>query len=324
MLGHLLGFFLAHGPAQQIGAAQTVATQYLSGLHHLLLVNHDAVGFGQHFFDQGMRILHHFTTVLARHKTGYQIHGARTVQSVERNQIFKSCGLGVFQHALHAATFKLKHRLGATIRKQLVGGHIVKCNILEGKILLPFVALHDHLACQLQNGQCGQAQKVKLHKPNSFHVVFVKLTHGRRTAGLLVQGTKIGELARGNQHTPSVHAHVAGHAFEFLRQCQQGFDFVFFVQTLGQNRLGFDGPVNGDVLTGFIRNELADAVAKHVTHVEHTPHVPNGRTRRHGAKGDNLTDGIAAVFVFHVVNHAVSIGLAKVNVKVGHGHPLWI
>ena len=44
LLGHLLGLFLAHRAAQQIGAAQRVAADDLRDLHHLLLVNHDAVG----------------------------------------------------------------------------------------------------------------------------------------------------------------------------------------------------------------------------------------------------------------------------------------
>ena len=90
MLGHLFGFFLAHGAAQQIGAAQTVATQDLRSLHDLLLVDHDAVGFRQHFLDQGVRILHHFSAVFTRYKTWNQIHRARTVQSVEGNQIFQA------------------------------------------------------------------------------------------------------------------------------------------------------------------------------------------------------------------------------------------
>ncbi len=90
MFGHLFGFFLTHGTAQQVGAAQAVTTQDLRGLHHLLLVDHDAVGFGQHFFDQGVRVLHHFTAVFTRHKTGNQIHWAWTVQGVERNQIFQT------------------------------------------------------------------------------------------------------------------------------------------------------------------------------------------------------------------------------------------
>ena len=141
---------------------------------------------------------------------------------------------------------------------------------------------------------------------------------------MLVQRTEVGQLARCNQHTAGVHAHVARHAFQFLRQRQQCFDFVFFVQPLRQNRLGLDGAIDGDVLTWLVGNELADAITEGVTHVEHTAHVANGGTRGHGAEGGNLTDRIAAILVLDVVNHAVAIGLAKVNVKVGHGHPLWV
>ena len=48
VFGHLVGVFFAHRPAQHVGAAQRVTAQDLRGLHHLLLVNHDAVGLGQH------------------------------------------------------------------------------------------------------------------------------------------------------------------------------------------------------------------------------------------------------------------------------------
>ena len=140
----------------------------------------------------------------------------------------------------------------------------------------------------------------------------------------MVQRAEVGQLAWGNQHTTGVHAHVTCHAFELLRQLQQGFDFIFFGQTLGQDGLHLNRTGDGDVLTGLVRNQATDALAKGVAHVEHTAHVTNRGTRRHGAEGGNLRHGIAAVFVFHVVNHAVAVGLAKVNVKVGHGYPLWV
>ncbi len=44
MLGHLIGVFFTHRTAQHVGAAKRVATQNLCRLHHLLLVDHDAVG----------------------------------------------------------------------------------------------------------------------------------------------------------------------------------------------------------------------------------------------------------------------------------------
>ena len=55
VLGHLLGLLLAHRAAQQVGAAQRVAADDLRHLHHLLLVDHDAVGLFQDRFDSADR-----------------------------------------------------------------------------------------------------------------------------------------------------------------------------------------------------------------------------------------------------------------------------
>ena len=44
LLGHLLWFFLAHRPAQQIRATERIARQDLCNLHHLLLIQNNAVG----------------------------------------------------------------------------------------------------------------------------------------------------------------------------------------------------------------------------------------------------------------------------------------
>ena len=141
---------------------------------------------------------------------------------------------------------------------------------------------------------------------------------------MLVQSTKVSQLARRNQHAARMHADVAGQAFELLRQLQEGFDVVLFGQTFGQNRLGLNGPGNGNVLARLVGYEFADAVTKGVAHVEHAAHIADRRAGGHGAKSHNLADRIAAVFVFDVFDHAVAIGLAKVNVKVGHGYPLWV
>ncbi|MNT45730.1 hypothetical protein D3C72_1823270 [compost metagenome] len=44
LFGHLLGLFLTHGPAQHVRATEGVAGHHLSNLHHLFLVQDDAVG----------------------------------------------------------------------------------------------------------------------------------------------------------------------------------------------------------------------------------------------------------------------------------------
>ena len=95
VLGHFFGFFLAHGAAQHIGAAQRVATQNLRGLHHLLLIDHDAVSLAQHAFEHGVGVMHRGRVFFARNKVGDVVHRPWAIQGVEGNQIFKTVGLGL-------------------------------------------------------------------------------------------------------------------------------------------------------------------------------------------------------------------------------------
>ena len=53
---HLRLDLLAHRAAQQVGFAERVAGEHLRGLHHLFLVDEDAVGFGEDAFEQRVRI----------------------------------------------------------------------------------------------------------------------------------------------------------------------------------------------------------------------------------------------------------------------------
>ena len=115
VLGHFLGLLLAHRAAQQVGAAERVAAQDLRGLHHLLLVDHDAVGLAEHLGHGRVRIFHFLAPVLARHEAGDQVHRPWSVKRVQRDQVLQTGGLGVAQHALHAAAFKLEHGLGQPV-----------------------------------------------------------------------------------------------------------------------------------------------------------------------------------------------------------------
>ena len=53
LLGHLLGLFLTHRPAQHVRATERVTRQRLGNLHHLLLIEDDAVG----GFEDGLEAL---------------------------------------------------------------------------------------------------------------------------------------------------------------------------------------------------------------------------------------------------------------------------
>jgi hypothetical protein len=90
---HFIGVFFTHGAAQHVGTAQAVAAQNLRGLHHLLLVDHDAVGLGEHLGHQRVRVDHLFPPVFARHKTRDQVHRAGAVQALSAIRSSSRVGL---------------------------------------------------------------------------------------------------------------------------------------------------------------------------------------------------------------------------------------
>jgi len=238
---------------------------------------------------------------------------------------------------LHAAAFKLEHGLGFAVLEQAIGGGVVERQRFVAEAGLVRVALHDQLFGLLEDGERGQPQKVELDQTDGLDVVFVVLAHGGRAAGLLVERTKIGELAGRDQHPAGVHADVARQALELLRQLDQQPHLVFFFDALGQQRLHLDRVlvfvVGGfglrwvlqrHALARLVGDELADAVAKTVGEIEHAPDVADRGTRRQGAKGGDLAHRCEAVFALDVVDHTVAVGLAEVDVEVGHRHPLGV
>ena len=154
---------------------------------------------------------------------------------------------------------------------------------------------------------------------------------------MLVKRAEVGQFARRNQHATGVHADVTGHAFKLARQFQQGAHVFLFGFAFRQNGFGLGGinqfvvffvarrrQLQGHGHTGLVRNQLADAITKGVTHIQHTTHIANRCTRGHGTKGGNLTDCVLAVLFFHVVDDTVAVGLAKIDIKVWHRHPFWV
>ena len=126
VLRHFLGLLLAHRAAQQVGSAQRVAAHELRGLHHLFLVHKDAVGLRQHFLQQFVRIGDGLFAMLAGTEARNVLHGAGAEHRIECDEVLQSRGLGIAQHGLHAAAFKLEHRFGEALGKQLVHARIVQ------------------------------------------------------------------------------------------------------------------------------------------------------------------------------------------------------
>ena len=125
VLGHFLGLLLAHRAAQQVGAAERVAADDLRHLHHLLLIDHDAVGLGQDALGARIGVVEALA-VLALAEVGDQVHRARPVQRHQRDDVLEAVGPRILQHALHAAAFQLEHGDGLGLGQQLVRRAVVQ------------------------------------------------------------------------------------------------------------------------------------------------------------------------------------------------------
>ena len=123
---HLLAVFLAHGAAQDIGLAETVAGKIARDLLHLLLIGDDAVGRLQDRLQLRMQIVGALLTELSR-TIGRDIrHRSRPIERDQHDQVFEPVRAHVDQRAPHALTFHLEHADGLAARQHLVGFSVVE------------------------------------------------------------------------------------------------------------------------------------------------------------------------------------------------------
>ncbi|MBA7617258.1 hypothetical protein ES703_24572 [subsurface metagenome] len=94
--GHSLRFLFPHGPAQDIGLGQAEPGNGVGNLHHLLLVDNDAIGLIQDW-DQGrMQIGDLPAAVLAVDKLVNVRHGTGAVEGVHGDKVFNAGGAQFF------------------------------------------------------------------------------------------------------------------------------------------------------------------------------------------------------------------------------------
>ena len=116
---HRLLDLLAHGTAQEIRAAQTVARHDLRDLHHLFLIDDNALSFLKDMVDQRVNRLDLAQPVLNLAIGRNVLHRTRTVERDERNDILDTGRLHPLECVHHARGFNLEHchRLGRRVER---------------------------------------------------------------------------------------------------------------------------------------------------------------------------------------------------------------
>ncbi len=327
VLGHFLGLFLAHGAAQQVGAAQRVAADDLRDQHHLFLVDDDPVGALERALQIVVEVVHRGAAVLAVDEVVHhaRFQRPRTVQGQHGDDVFEGVGPQLLEQFLHAARFQLEHRGGVGVAQNLVGGRIVEAERHDVEVALVLVELAHVAHGPVQDGQVAQAQEVELDQAGGFDVVLVELRHRAvLLPRLAIQRAEVGELAGRDQHAAGVHADVARQAFERLGQVDQRAHFLFLLVAVLEGRFVLQGALERPGVHRVERDQLGQAIAEHVGHVQHPAGVAHHGLGAQRAEGGDLAHGGATVFFLDVVDDAFAVVLAEVDIEVGHRDPLGI
>ena len=326
LLGHLLGLLLAHGAAQQVGAAQRVAGHILGDLHHLFLVDDDAVGGLENGLQHRMRVFGFLLAVLdvdvvVDHP---RLQRAGPEQCHQGDDVLETVWTQPLDQVLHAPRFQLEHGGGLATLQQLVGGGIIQRNqgYVDRRLTAGLPLAVNSLQRPIDDGQCAQTEEVELDQADGLDIVLVELGDQIVAARLTVKRTKIGEISRGNHYAPGMLAGITGQALQRACQIDEGANlFIAFIEILEVLAV-LQGLFEGDAQLK--RNQLGDPVDKAIGVAQHAPDVPHHRLGGHAAVSDYLGYAVAPVGGGDVVDDLVAAIHAEVDIEVGHGHALGI
>jgi hypothetical protein len=112
--------------AKQIGLTERIAGENLRGLHHLFLIDDDAVGLFQDRLELGVDVFRLLVAMLARAVGRDVRHRARPIERDERDDVLEPVRLHVEQRAAHALAFQLEDADRFSTRQQVVGFLVVQ------------------------------------------------------------------------------------------------------------------------------------------------------------------------------------------------------
>ena len=318
---HLRLDLLAHGAAQQIGFPERIAGERLRDLHHLLLVDDDAVGLLQDRLEQRVEIVDMLLAVLAAIVERDVVHRARAIERDEGDEVLQPVGLHADQRAPHALPFHLEHADRFAARQHGESRRIVEGDRHQVQIDVPAV---EELHGMLEHRQRLQAQKVELHQSRLLDPLHVELGDRERRARIAVERHQFLERPVADDDAGGVRRSVAVEPFELHGDRQKAIDDRLLLTRLLEARLALDRLFERDGIGRVGGHQLAEPVDLPVGHFEHASDVAERRARLQRSEGDDLRNPVAAVALLHVGDHLVAPLLAEVDVEVRHRHAVGI
>ena len=319
LLLHLLADLLAHRATEHVGAAEGVAGDHAGGFHHLFLVDQDAVGLLGHLLEERVRVFDVAGVVLPLDVVRDELHGARTIERDERDDLVDLGDVELTAERLHAAGFELEHADGLRLVEEGEGLGVLEADLLDVEIGL-LAMLADEVLGVVDDGERLEAQEVHLQEAELLDGVLGVL--GRQVAFLHRHRDDVREGAVGDDHTARVLAGITHHALDDAAGLDDAGGLRVDADLLAE-LVGFlQGVLERDV--DVVGDELGEAVGLDERQVPDAGQVADDHLGAERAEGDDVGDAVLAVFLAHVADDLVAATHAEVDVEVGRGDALRI
>ena len=229
--------FLPIARRKQIGFAERIAGQLLGDLHHLFLVDDDALRLLHQMIDLRMDRRDLLFAMLARVIGGDVLHRTRTVKRDQRNDILDAVRPHADQGLAHAGAFHLEHADDFAAGQHRVGVGIVERDLRQIDV---DSAPADQLHRRLDHSQRLQTEEVELHKAGLFDILHVELGDRHVRARIAIHRNKLRQWPVANDDAGRVSRGMAVEAFQLLRNVEQRLDDRLLLRLLGKARLTLD------------------------------------------------------------------------------------
>ena len=332
---HRLFDLFTHGAAQQVSATKAIARHDLSDLHHLFLINDDALSFGKDMINRRMNGFKFFATVFHIAIGRDVFHRTRTIQRHKRDDILDTGRLHLAKRRHHARTFNLEHRnrfrSGIEVvcrlivqRDQVDLVHPALWRIIELAPIRCDVQITSRFENQvhrgLNNRQCFQTEEVEFDQASLFHPFHVELSCGHIGPWILIERHQLIQWSVTNHDTRRVGRCVPEQALNLLAIGQQAIHDLFFAGQFAQAFLLCQCLFDADGFNALNRDQFRQAVHLTKRHLQHAAHVAHRRLGQKRTKGDDLPNFVTAIFFLNKSDRFFAAIHAEVDIEVRHRH----
>ena len=265
-----------------------------------------------------MRIFDFLAPVAAFNEVRDQVHRSRPVKRHERGDVLDGLDLELAAQVAHAAGFQLEHAQSLRVVQQLVGLGVLQRDLVE--VNRDALGPKDEFDGVAQDGQRLEPEEVHLQEAEVAHRPHRVLGHDAAVV-VLLERQQVDQRLGADDDAGRVDAGAAGLVLEdqgvvhqFLRDgfaLVGGLEVGVFLQRVLQAPL-------------HVRDHLCEAVALAEAQAHDPADVADYRLRAHRAKGDDLGDRFAAVFVADVFDDLLPAVVGEVDVDVGRADALGV